>query len=344
MTGFRNGWVIFDAHDHVMSIAHVTPTTHIGFEALDTMLADLNGDRLGGVLERLAGVFCELSQRLSDEPIRLFDHLFLSLTPRADIPARASLANILAPIANAPPRISQTLARDEAVIVASPMLRLSQRLDFSFLMEIAARRGQDHLLALAQRTALDQAICALIADRGQAAVLRALIGNRSAKISDSAFATITARASAQRDLQEALKLRSDLPAKDRARLEALATPEPTWRERSASNDAELLAAINQGDWMATAEILAGYTRVTPSAIYATLALEEIDPILACARAASMDWDTTQVLLVRRLGARATAKRLQDAHHSFKTLSRDSAARALRFLALKARMLQGNSAA
>lgn len=316
----------------------------ITLEALDPALADVHLDRLGSVLERLAGVFCDLSPRLSDEPIGLFDHLFLSLTPRADIPARASLSNMLAPIANAPPRISQTLARDEAVIVASPMLRLSQRLDFSFLMEIAGRRGQDHLLALAQRAGLDQAVSTLIADRGQSMVLRALVANSTARISDAAFATITARASAQRDLQEALKRRPDLPGKDRDRLEALTAPEPTWRERSAANDAELFAAINQGDWVRTAEILASYTRITPSAIAATLARQEVDPILACARAASMDWETTQLLLVRRLGARATAKRLTDANQSFRQLSRDSAARALRFLALKARMMPGSSAA
>ncbi|MGL4323798.1 MAG: DUF2336 domain-containing protein [Beijerinckiaceae bacterium] len=316
----------------------------LSLATLDPVLTSLQPERLGPVLEKLGSVFSDLSNRLSDEPVSLFDHLFLSLTPRADIPARASLSNILAPIPNAPPRISQTLARDEVALVASPMLRQSQRLDFSFLMEIASRRGQDHLQALAQRAGLDEAITSLIADRGQTAVLRTLVGNSTAKISDVAFALITARASAQKELQDVLKTRTDLPAKDRQRLDALAAPELTWRDRSASNDAELLAAINQSDWLRTAELLAAYTKVSASAILTTLSTQQLDPILACARAASMDWETTEMLLIRRLGAQATAKRLQDARQSYKNLTRDSAARSLRFLAIKARMGTGPQAA
>ncbi|MGL4496349.1 MAG: DUF2336 domain-containing protein [Beijerinckiaceae bacterium] len=306
---------------------------------LDPVLVSLQPERLGPVIAKLGHVFSDLSPKLSDEPIGLFDHLFLSLTPRADIPARATLSNILAPIPNAPPKTSATLANDDAAIVASPMLRLSRRIDFALMMEIAMRRGQDHLLALAQRDQLDEAISSLIAERGQGIVLKALVDNHTAQLSDAAFALMATRAIAQKELQIALKARPDLPERDRQRMDALTTQLTEWTERSAAHDTELLAAINQSDWLQIAEILGKYTKVSASAVLATLATQQIDPILACARAASMDWDTTEMLLIRRLGAQATAKRLHDAKISYKNLTRDSAARALRFLAIKARMGQ-----
>ncbi len=75
----------------------------------------------------------------------------MRLVETIETEVRARLADQLAPIPNAPPRIIHSLAFDDEIEVARPVLMQSERLDEATLVRNAATKGQAHLLAIAQR-------------------------------------------------------------------------------------------------------------------------------------------------------------------------------------------------
>jgi uncharacterized protein (DUF2336 family) len=116
------------------------------------------------------------------------------------------------------------------------VLANSSRLGTDVLVEIASKKGQDHLLAISGRSDLPAAVTDVIVDRGEDKVIRKLANNAGAKFSDQGFSTIVARAGADDELVEILGLRADFPAQFmadllrrakeavRARLLAIAPP------------------------------------------------------------------------------------------------------------------------
>ena len=59
-------------------------------------------------------------------------------------------------IDNAPPELIRSLAFDDAIEVAEPVLVNSQRLNDDDLVENATTKSQDHLFAIAQRLKLSE--------------------------------------------------------------------------------------------------------------------------------------------------------------------------------------------
>src|SRR5215469_6660032 len=80
------------------------------------------------MLERITALFVHDSSRYSDAQVSLFDEVFSLLIAEIETKARAALALQLAPLDNAPTRVLRTLARDDAIEVAGPVLRLAKHL------------------------------------------------------------------------------------------------------------------------------------------------------------------------------------------------------------------------
>jgi uncharacterized protein (DUF2336 family) len=96
-------------------------------------------DRLR-VLQRVTDLFVAGSRGYSREQIALFDDVLQRLTIEIEVKARARLAQRLATVKNAPPKIVRKLAFDDEIVVASPVLVHSERLSDADLVENAAPR------------------------------------------------------------------------------------------------------------------------------------------------------------------------------------------------------------
>ena len=116
-------------------------------DELQTTLAHGNVARRVETLRRVTDLFINNAVDYSDEHIRVFDDVFQCLIEQIEASARTLLANRLAPIAAAPPKIIRTLALDEVIEVSGPVLSKSERLDEATLIEIArtahAQSGRD---------------------------------------------------------------------------------------------------------------------------------------------------------------------------------------------------------
>ena len=75
-------------------------------------------------LTRITDLFLAGSGNHSDERLALFDGVFLALVHTIEMNARAQLSRKLACEAKMPPRLLRTLAFDDAIAVAAPLVRV----------------------------------------------------------------------------------------------------------------------------------------------------------------------------------------------------------------------------
>ncbi|CUT10572.1 FIG00439688 hypothetical protein [Bradyrhizobium sp.] len=162
-------------------------------------------------LRRVTDLFVGNAVDYSDDHVRVFDDVFQCLIEQIETSARALLAERLAPIAAAPPKIIRTLALDEVIEVSGPVLSKSERLDEATLIEIARTRGQAHLKAISLRRVLSEALSDVLVTRGNEDVVQSTVSNPGAQLSEGSLADLVTRAERDDDLASCIGLRADLP-------------------------------------------------------------------------------------------------------------------------------------
>jgi uncharacterized protein (DUF2336 family) len=167
--------------------------------------------RRGKIVRHVTDLFIVTSGQCTDTEIALFDDVLTRLAAEIEVSARALLAERLAPIENAPPRIIRTLAFDDEIDVAGPVLQQSPRLDEEALLENARRKGQAHLLAISRRRALTEKVTDVLVARGDQQVVLSTVENRGARFSDSGFSTLVRRAEGDDRLAASVGGRPEIP-------------------------------------------------------------------------------------------------------------------------------------
>ncbi|WP_426438643.1 DUF2336 domain-containing protein [Bradyrhizobium genosp. P] len=184
--------------------------------------------------KRVTNLFLISAGSFDSEQVALFDNVLERLVKTiefralADISARMALAEIseqLAPVAQAPPAIVRRLARNDEIRIARPVLQESSRLSAEDLVEIAQTKSEQHLLAVAGRWWLKEAVTDALLARRFASVSRRLVSNPGAKVSTSGFVVILAQAEYDSDLAVETGVRADLPSELRLQLLHDATEE-----------------------------------------------------------------------------------------------------------------------
>src|SRR6188472_1785622 len=193
------------------------------------------------IIDRVADLFAAGSRSYSDEQISLFDDVLRRLTADIEVKARATLAHRLAVIDNAPPVLIRSLAFDDAIEVAEPVLIYSERLTDDDLVENATTKSQDHLYAIAQRLKLSEKVTDVLVERGDQRVVHKVVKNKGARFSLAGYGKLTTRARYDRKLTLALGERSDLPRQYFLKLLEAASSKV--RAKLEASNPELVAAI-----------------------------------------------------------------------------------------------------
>lgn len=194
------------------------------FEALENGAGTISGEALDALLGERPETFCAQLATLPaaerDALAELLTHLLHGM-PRK---SRVAVASAVAGLPVAPLRLLVALARDE-IAVADPILRSARSLGEADLAALAGTLPQSHLLSLAARPGLPEAVCERIAVRGDAAVWLTLAANADARPGDAVLAALADHAEADADLRDALAARSDLPEPVLDRLWRVLTPD-----------------------------------------------------------------------------------------------------------------------
>jgi uncharacterized protein (DUF2336 family) len=125
---------------------------------------------------------------------------------------RAELGERFAVLEAPPKRLIFTLATDESIAVAAPVLSQSKALSDEELLQVVKTRGQDHLRAVSRREVVPEAVSDVIVERGDDDTLDVLLRNDGAQLSREASEAAVERAQKNPNLHEAVIERKSLPA------------------------------------------------------------------------------------------------------------------------------------
>jgi len=179
---------------------------------LEDVIQHGSAERRATTVKRIANLFVDGAASFNEDHIGLFDDVLCRLVAEIEAKARAEIAQSLAAFANAPAELMHTLARDENIEVAGPVIARSPRLRESELVELAKTRGQAHLAAIAGRADLGEAVTDVLVQRGSAEVVATVTDNQSAKLSEGTFCALVKRAEGDEDLAQKVGARADIPS------------------------------------------------------------------------------------------------------------------------------------
>ena len=218
---------------------------------------ELNGAEEDGpehdarIFGEVTDLFLSNVDRLGDSQIAAVDGVLAHLVERVEAATVIQLSEALSTIDRAPRQTIRQLAFHEQPQVAAPVLRSSSCLSEADLLEIVKSRGQQHLLAICDRKALNEALTDALMRFGDVNVSNALARNSGARFSECGYATLVGRAERDEGLAEKLGVRMDIPGSllreligkvaDVVRARFLTAPRPVARQK-AQNSAAAAAA------------------------------------------------------------------------------------------------------
>jgi uncharacterized protein (DUF2336 family) len=178
---------------------------------LEAAIASGEIGRRAETLRRVTDLFISGSAQYSDEQVALFDDVMGRLASEIESSARSTFGRRLAAIPGAPPGIIRTLALDDAIEVAGPVLTQSEQLDEATLLEGARTKSQDHLLAISERKVLAETITDVLVERGNQQVARNTAANPGAKFSEFGYSTLVKRSADDGELALRMWTRPEIP-------------------------------------------------------------------------------------------------------------------------------------
>jgi uncharacterized protein (DUF2336 family) len=220
----------------------MTTTTSSLIDELESALAAGSNEKRLQTLWRITDLFIAGAERYSEDQIGLFDDVIGKIATVIETRARAKLASRLAPIASAPVNVIRSLAFDDDIDVAHPVLSGSPRLTESDLVANAASKSQGHLLAIAQRQNLSEAVTDVLVERGDRHVVHSVVRNAGARFSDAGFRMMVKRSSGDDELGTHLGLRRDMPRQHFLKL--LEQASTSVRKRLAASNPHALGAVD----------------------------------------------------------------------------------------------------
>ncbi len=249
----------------------------------------------------------------------LFDDVLTQLAGEMEAAVRAELADRIAPAAEAPLKLVHSLAADQAIEVARPILERSHALTDDDLLAVARGRGQEHLKAISRRDSVSEAVSEAIVERADDETLGVLISNDGAQLSRQAHQTVVDRAVANPALHAAVVNRSSLPMdlhnemylvveaqQSQNNLERNAQVDPAaleaaleaGRNRVATRDGALPADYAEAE--RDVRSLVSRKALTPKALASMLRNRESTRFMvALAELAGIDFHTARLILERR---------------------------------------------
>lgn len=226
---------------------------------LEGVLVSKDPSRRAEILRRVTDLFIHGSGRFTDDQIELLGDVMSRLVGTIEQAARAELGSRLALVSDAPTVVIRTLAFDDAIDVAAPVLAHSARLEDTALVENARTKSQAHLLAISCRSILAEAVTDILVERGSHQVVTGAAANRGARFSASGMSILVRRAQDNGDLALCIWARPDIPRHDLVKLFVQASEIVRGRlEASDQRQASLVrAAVAQASDAIQATVRAG---------------------------------------------------------------------------------------
>jgi uncharacterized protein (DUF2336 family) len=163
------------------------------------------------ILRRITDLFVSGCERFNHEQRALFDDVMSRLIAEIDSSARAAFGERLAAIPSAPSNVSRTLALDDLIEVAGPLLARSEQLDDETLVKSASTNSQEHLLAISRRKVINERVTDVLVERGNQQVAVSTAANSGARFSEFGYSTLVTRSEDDETLALTVWARPEIP-------------------------------------------------------------------------------------------------------------------------------------
>jgi uncharacterized protein (DUF2336 family) len=181
-------------------------------DEVESAIASGSSSKRVETLRRVTDLFMVSADDYSETQVGLFDDVIARLADKIETKARAELAARLAPVRNAPISVVRSLAHDDAIEVAGPVLTQSPRLsDDDILAACAKSGGQDRLLAISKRASIGETVSDMLVSNGNQEVVRSVARNQGARFSNAGFGKLVERSAGDEELAVSVGLREDIP-------------------------------------------------------------------------------------------------------------------------------------
>ncbi len=194
-------------------------------EHVDMLLASDRDERVRTLLGRkLASLIPNMTTMQRSELEGQALSTLARLVEDEAVRVRAAIANVVKDMPSAPKELILRLARDSAMPVSEPVIRLSPLLSAEDLLALLAEApAEGTAAAVAARPGLPGSVADAIAMSADTRLIGILLCNRSAAIREATLDTLTARASAQPDWHDPLVRRPSLSARAARALSEIVT-------------------------------------------------------------------------------------------------------------------------
>ncbi len=162
------------------------------------------------LLENMTSLFLSEEGRLTERELALMTDILNKLIHDVEMAVRAKLADRLADMEGAPRELIVNLANDD-ISVARPVLLRSGVLEDEDLIEIVRQRTHEHILAVANRARLSEAVTDAVLDRADDEIIETLLHNGDAALSRRAMEYLVDQSRRVDRFQQPLLRRDDLP-------------------------------------------------------------------------------------------------------------------------------------
>jgi uncharacterized protein (DUF2336 family) len=179
---------------------------------LDSVLNKVSPSRHMMMLRQVTDLFLAHAEAWSEEQAAVFDAVIKRLAKDIGPRGQAELSRMLAAMDAAPVDTIGELSNSDNIAVSGPILEKSRVLKDTDLVGIAKSKGQGHLLAIAGRSEIADAVTDVLVDRGDKAVKHKVISNEGAQFSEMGFARLVSEASRDKALAAIVAKRDDIPA------------------------------------------------------------------------------------------------------------------------------------
>jgi len=180
-------------------------------DELEAAISQRNIGSRAEILRQITDLFVVGSDHFNSEQMTLFDDVMGRLVNEIEHSARVTFGQTLASIANSPPKVTRTLALDDSIDVAGPLLRRSDCLDDETLITGAKTKGQDHLLAISQRKRLSEGVTDVLVERGNQEVVISTAANAGARFSQFGYSKLVTRSENDSELAVLVWARPEIP-------------------------------------------------------------------------------------------------------------------------------------
>ena len=208
---FDPRWIGHIADDHTNMVCRTMTVHNALIYELEEALSHGSAERRAKTLRRITDLFVFGSSQFSKEHIAVFDNVFKHLISDIERSARVTLADRLAALPHAPPQVIRTLAFDDAIDVAGPVLTRSEQLDNVTLVENARTKSQQHLLAISRRKVIAETVTDVLVERGNRDVALSAAQNAGAKFSETGYVRLVRRSEGDDELAQAVGSRPEIP-------------------------------------------------------------------------------------------------------------------------------------